>query len=159
MQKKLLFICLGNICRSPAAEGVMKSIVERHGMEDRFYIDSAGIGGWHVGDLPDIRMRREGARRGYNFNSRARQFTPEDFNRFDILLVMDSENWHDVRRRCPDMSKLDKLQILADYMTRHPNVRFIPDPYYGNENDFRYALDLIEDACEGLFSSLKREVD
>ena len=94
----LLFICLGNICRSPAAEGVMKHIVEREGCDADFLIDSAGIGGWHVGQLPDSRMRRRGAARGYDFCSRARQFSAADFQRFDMILVMDRENYYDVKR-------------------------------------------------------------
>ena len=86
MKKKILFVCLGNICRSPAAEGIMKHIVKEEGREDDFFIDSAGIGPWHVGELPDSRMRRHGAAHGYNFNSRARQISRKDFNDFDLIV-------------------------------------------------------------------------
>lgn len=150
----LLFICLGNICRSPAAEGVMKHIVEREGREADFVIDSAGIGGWHVGQLPDHRMRRRGAARGYDFSSRARQFSAADFDHFDMILVMDRENYFDVTRLARTDADKQKVRMLVDYMTRHPGQQTIPDPYYGDTADFDFALDLIEDACEGLFKSL-----
>ncbi|MCR5132118.1 MAG: low molecular weight phosphotyrosine protein phosphatase [Prevotella sp.] len=154
MKQRLLFICLGNICRSPAAEGVMKHIVERENRENDFYIDSAGIGGWHVGQLPDQRMRRCGAKRGYNFNSRARQFSADDFGRFDMILVMDRDNFFDVVNKARTDEEREKVVMLSEYMTHHPSQRYIPDPYYGNERDFEFALDLIEDACEELFASL-----
>ena len=89
----VLFICLGNICRSPAAEGIMKSLVEKAGLSDEFEIDSAGIGSWHVGQLPDSRMRKCGAEHGYRFDSHARQFQRSDFKRFDTIVVMDNENY------------------------------------------------------------------
>ena len=150
----LLFICLGNICRSPAAESVMKHIVEREGREADFVIDSAGIGGWHVGQLPDHRMRRRGAARGYDFLSRARQFSAADFDHFDMILVMDRENYFDVTRLARNDADKQKVRMLVDYMTHHPGQQTIPDPYYGDTADFDFALDLIEDACEGLFKSL-----
>ena len=152
--EKLLFVCLGNICRSPAAEGVMKHVVEREGREANFVIDSAGIGGWHVGQLPDARMRRRGAARGYDFSSRARQFSADDFGRFDLILVMDRENFFDVTRQAKTDADKQKVVMLADYMTQHDGQRYIPDPYYGDDRDFDFALDLIEDACEGRFAEL-----
>ena len=150
----LLFICLGNICRSPAAEGVMKYIVEREGREADFVIDSAGIGGWHVGQLPDYRMRRRGAARGYDFSSRARQFSSDDFGRFDLILVMDRDNYNSVMRLARNDDDRQKVRMLPDFMTNHPGQQTIPDPYYGDISDFDFALDLIEDACEGLFAYL-----
>ena len=150
----LLFICLGNICRSPAAEGVMKYIVEREGREADFVIDSAGIGGWHVGQLPDYRMRRRGAARGYDFSSRARQFSADDFGCFDLILVMDRDNYNSVMRLARNDDDRQKVRMLPDFMTNHPGQQTIPDPYYGDISDFDFALDLIEDACEGLFAYL-----
>lgn len=152
--KRLLFICLGNICRSPAAEGVMKYIVEREGRDTEFYIDSAGIGGWHVGQLPDHRMRRRGAARGYDFCSRARQFSAADFQRFDMIFVMDRENYYDVKRLARNEGDVEKIKMLSEFMTQYPGQLTIPDPYYGEDSDFDFALDLIEDACEGLFAYL-----
>ena len=132
----------------------MKHIVDREGREDGFYIDSAGIGGWHVGELPDSRMRRRGAARGYDFCSRARQFSVDDFSRFDLILVMDNENYFEITRRAQNEADKQKVVMLADYMTNHDGQRYIPDPYYGDDRDFDFALDLIEDACEGLFAEL-----
>lgn len=153
-KKRLLFVCLGNICRSPAAEGVMCSLVKRAGRGAEFEIDSAGIGGWHVGQLPDVRMRRWGKRRGYDFSSRARQFVVEDFDRFDCIFVMDEENLYDVRSKARGRDDEAKVELLATYITRHTGARCIPDPYYGGDDDFRLALDLIEDACTNLLASL-----
>lgn len=147
---RLLFICLGNICRSPAAEGVMKAKVHAAKLDDMFYIDSAGIGDWHVGQLPDSRMRERGARRGYRLDSRARQICQSDFADFDLLLVMDRENYRIITSKAPDEESRKKVRMLTDYLQEHKNTDIVPDPYYGDLNDFDYALDLIEDACEGL---------
>lgn len=154
MKTKILFVCLGNICRSPAAEGVMKAIVRREGRDEDFFIDSAGIGNWHVGQLPDWRMRRHGEKRGYQFDSHARQFTSEDFDRFDLILAMDDENFESIKIRSRHKSDMQKVRILANYLTKHHGVATIPDPYYGGDHAFKYALDLIEDACETLFRQL-----
>lgn len=152
--KRLLFICLGNICRSPAAEGVMRRLVKDSGRDGEITVDSAGIGAWHVGQLPDSRMRRCGARRGYAFDSRARQFSAADFGRFDLIIVMDGDN----RRAISSMAQSDddkaKVHILTEWMTRHKGATSVPDPYYGGESDFDYALDLIEDGCAGLLAAL-----
>lgn len=147
---RLLFICLGNICRSPAAEGVMKAKVHAAKLDDMFYIDSAGIGDWHVGQLPDSRMRERGARRGYRLDSRARQIRQSDFADFDLLLVMDRENYRIVTSKATDEESRQKVRMLTDYLQEHKNTDIVPDPYYGDLSDFDYALDLIEDACEGL---------
>lgn len=147
---RLLFICLGNICRSPAAEGVMKAKVHAAKLDDQFFIDSAGIGDWHVGQLPDSRMRERGARRGYRFDSRARQIRQSDFADFDLLLVMDRENYRIITSKAPDEESRKKVRMLTDYLQEHKNTDIVPDPYYGDLSDFDYALDLIEDACEGL---------
>lgn len=150
---RLLFICLGNICRSPAAEGVMKTMVEKAGLADRIVIDSAGIGNWHVGQLPDHRMRERGARRGYCFDSHARQISQSDFEDFDLLLVMDNDNYRIVTSKAPDTASAGKVHMLTDYLTEH-KAPSVPDPYYGDLSDFDYALDLIEDACAGLLEEL-----
>lgn len=154
---RLLFICLGNICRSPAAEGVMKAIVQRAGRADAYHIDSAGIGNWHVGQLPDSRMRKHGAARGYRFDSRAQQFTPADFERFDYILVMDHDNFRAVTAKAPTATDAAKVKMLTDYLQHHAETDIVPDPYYGDSADFNYALDLIEDACAGLFKALQKD--
>lgn len=149
----LLFICLGNICRSPAAEGVMKAKVKAAGLSDQFYIDSAGIGDWHVGQLPDSRMRERAARRGYRLDSHARQIRQSDFSDFDLILVMDKGNYRAVTSLAPTSEAKKKVAMLTDYLTAHHGVDVVPDPYYGDLSDFDYALDLIEDACEGLLAA------
>ena len=151
---RLLFICLGNICRSPAAEGVMKAKVHAAKLDAKFFIDSAGIGDWHVGQLPDSRMRERGARRGYRLDSLARQIRQSDFEDFDLLLVMDRENYRIITSKAPDEESRKKVRMLTDYLQEHKNTDIVPDPYYGDLSDFDYALDLIEDACDGLLEQL-----
>lgn len=152
--KRLLFICLGNICRSPAAEGVMKTMVKQRDREAEFTIDSAGIGSWHVGQLPDSRMRRCGSQRGYAFDSRARQFVKTDFARFDLIIVMDCDNYRAITSMAQSDDDKAKVHLLTEWMTRYKGATSVPDPYYGDERDFNYALDLIEDGCEGLLNEL-----
>ena len=113
----VLFICLGNICRSPAGEGIMKSLVEKAGLADEFEIDSAGIGNWHVGQLPDSRMRKCGAEHGYNFNSHARQFQKSDFGRFETIVVMDNENYRAITSMASCQADKDKVVRIADFLT------------------------------------------
>lgn len=158
LKKYLLFVCLGNICRSPAAEGVMKSIVADDPRLDGFVeIDSAGIGAWHTGQLPDSRMRKCGASRGYDFCSRARQVKPQDFDRFDYVFAMDHENVADLNGVARNAADRKKILCLADYLTDHKDYHTVPDPYYGTQKDFEIALDLIEDACKEVARLLAEE--
>lgn len=152
MKHKLLFICLGNICRSPAAEGIMKALVRKAGREDEFYIDSAGIGGWHIGLLPDPRMRKHGARHGYDFCSRARQFTTDDFARFDLIITMDEDNYEVVTDRARTPEEAHRVVRMASYLSHH-QASSIPDPYYGGDQGFESVIALLEDACQGLLDS------
>jgi len=153
--EKLLFVCLGNICRSPAAEAIMKHKLKEFWPDgDDVVVDSAGIGSWHEGQLPDHRMRRHGARRGYDISSRARQIRQADFSRFDWIIGMDEQNMTDLRRLARTDADRQKLLCAADYMTKHPAYTTVPDPYYGGDRDFEIALDLIEDACDGLIERL-----
>lgn len=155
---KILFICLGNICRSPAAEGIMQQMIDKQGLSERFLIDSAGIGNWHAGQLPDVRMRRQGAKRGYDFCHHARQFHAfEDFQRFDFIVVMDEENYRAITQMA--RSETEKLKVIrmSDYLTLH-KATTVPDPYYGDTRDFDYALDLIEDGCAGLLAAFKPDI-
>ena len=150
----VLFICLGNICRSPAGEGIMKSLVEKAGLSDEFEIDSAGIGNWHVGQLPDSRMRKCGAEHGYDFNSHARQFKKSDFDRFDTIVVMDNDNYHAITSMASCQADKDKVVRMADFLTHHRQYTTVPDPYYGDYSDFELVITLLEDACQGLLQSL-----
>ena len=147
----LLFICLGNICRSPAAQAVMQRDVDSTGMTDNFLIDSAGIGNWHVGQLPDRRMRQCGAERGYRFDSHARQFDRRhDFTDFDWIFVMDDANLKAITSMASDDAERAKVRKLSDFLTTHSGAQSVPDPYYGGTKDFEYSLDLIEEACRNL---------
>lgn len=151
----ILFICLGNICRSPAAEGIMKSIVEKAGLSEEFFIDSAAIGSWHIGQLPDSRMRRCGAAHGYRFDSHARQFQPSDFQRFDTIVVMDNDNYRAITSQASSQADKAKVVRMADYLTHHREYTTVPDPYYGDESDFELVITLLEDACQGLLDALR----
>ncbi len=150
----VLFICLGNICRSPAAEGIMKSLVEKEGLSDEFYIDSAAIGSWHIGQLPDSRMRKCGAEHGYRFDSHARQFQKSDFDRFDTIVVMDNENYRAITSQVSSQAEKDKVVRIADFLTTHREYTTVPDPYYGDYSDFELVIELLEDACQGLLKDL-----
>ena len=154
MKERILFVCLGNICRSPAAEGVLRKMAEELGLSERLDIDSCGMGGWHTGQLPDHRMRRCGALHGYRFDHRARQIEAADFDRFDRLLAMDADNYRGLMRLARTPGQKQKVEMLADYMSEHPGQVQIPDPYYGDASDFELALELIEDACRGLLRGL-----
>ena len=126
----------------------------QQGLSHLFYINSAGIGGWHIGQLPDKRMRVQGAARGYLFDHRAQQVRREDFLRYDYIIGMDEENIYDLRRLAPDKKQAEKIICLADYLQKYAGEPTIPDPYYGGTKDFIWALDLIEDACQGLLEAL-----
>lgn len=149
----LLFVCLGNICRSPSAEEIMRQTVKRHGAEDRFIIDSAGLYGGHAGSLPDPRMRSHAARRGYLLSHRSRVVIADDFEKFDLILAMDDSNYDNLRRMAPTVEARDKVVRMADYLG-HYTSDCIPDPYYGGADGFENVLNLLEDACEGLYKSL-----
>ncbi len=152
---RILFICLGNICRSPAAHGVMQHLVDEHELSQQFFIDSAGVGNWHVGQLPDSRMRRHGQRRGYVFDHHARQFdAATDFDQFDYIVTMDEENYHNITSMAPTETHRQKVIRMARYLKDHPGAQSVPDPYYGGDRDFELALDLIEDGCSHLLDSL-----
>lgn len=131
----LLFICLGNICRSPAAEGIFAKMIKDEGMQDVCCVDSAGIGNWHEGQLPDQRMRERGALRGYRFDSRARQVKRADFDRFTYIVAMDHDNVKALNALASTKEHRAKILCAADFMTRHPQYDTVPDPYYGGTDD------------------------
>ena len=159
MTQKLLFVCLGNICRSPAAEGVFLHLLEARGLSNQFLVDSAGTGGWHVGNPADRRMRAAAERRGIHLPSRARQIELADFSNFDRILTMDDDNLRAVRSLAGELGARSDL-ALVEPMTSHCR-RFgdkeVPDPYYGGEQGFEHVLDLLEDACSGLLETLTRD--
>ena len=147
---RILFVCMGNICRSPAAEAVFLHRLERAGIAGDFAIDSAGTGGWHAGGPADPRSRAEGERRGFTLDTPARQVETEDFDRFDLLVCMDLENAALlVDRGAPD----EKVRLLLEW---HPDeaIQEVPDPYYGGGDGFVYMYDLIEAGCDVLLEDL-----
>lgn len=153
---EILFVCLGNICRSPSAEGVMKAIVEKENLSDKIVIDSAGILNYHEGNQADSRMREHAQKRGYNLTSISRQVTQEDFERFDLIIGMDDQNINDLHAIAPHHAT-NKISRMTDYLTSLSDSS-VPDPYYGGAEGFEYVLDLLEDACEGLLHSLKSKL-
>jgi protein-tyrosine phosphatase len=152
MRTRLLFVCLGNICRSPAAEAVFANLAAEAGVTDAFEVDSAGTGAWHVGEPADPRMRRAATRRGISISSIARQFTPDDFDEFDLVLAMDGSNLETLARMAPE-AKREKLVLFRDF---DPDAagEDVPDPYYGGPRGFDEVLDIVTRAGEGLLASL-----
>lgn len=154
---RLLFVCLGNICRSPAAEGIMKRLVEKNELQDFIEVDSAGTSAWHEGELPDDRMRAHGEKRDYNFNSQARKFRKSDFQEFDYIIVMDKNNYNNVKSMADGKEQVGKIRMMTDYSVQYSHHDYVPDPYYGGTSGFELVLDLLEDACEGLLQAIKKE--
>ncbi len=150
---RVLMVCMGNICRSPTAHGVLESLVADAGLADRITVDSAGTHDYHVGRPPDERAQQHAARRGYDLSAqRARQLKAQDFDDFDLVLVMDDANQHAARALCPPGQR-HKLRRLTDFCTRH-RASEVPDPYYGGVAGFEAVLDLVEDACDGVLAAL-----
>lgn len=152
---KILFVCLGNICRSPAADGVFAAMLTEKNLVGVHTCDSCGTGDWHIGQLPDSRMRAAGARRDYKFTHRARQLCVADYSEFDLLLAMDDNNFRDILARAPKGADTRKVRRFAEFCDgEFAGTTFVPDPYYGGEKDFDRALDIIENGCANLLSKL-----
>ncbi len=152
---RLLFVCLGNICRSPTAEGVMRAVVADAGLDGVIACDSAGTGGWHVGDLPDQRARDEARRRGVELSHRGRQVrSPADLEPFDLVLAMDEMNLADLRAMAPTGWPSDRIRLLRDFDPDAPAGAEVPDPYYGGDEGFAEVYDICLAACTGLLEHL-----
>lgn len=153
--RKVLMVCMGNICRSPTAEGVLRHKLREAGLEESILVDSAGTTAYHVGEPPDHRSIKHAKRRGYDLSLlRARKVCDEDFQRFDLILAMDRDNFALLEEQCPPEHR-SKLKRLTEFACRHDSP-VVPDPYYSGADGFEHVLDLIEDACEGLIAYLKR---
>jgi protein-tyrosine phosphatase len=154
---RLLFVCMGNICRSPTAEGVMAHLLEREGLTAAVTIDSAGTGGWHVGSPPDERSTSAAAGRGIVLRGAARRLCAADFEDFDLLLCADADNLRDVRALAPDGAAREKVRRLREFdpQARATGDLDIPDPYYGGARGFEDVLDLVERACAGLLDDVR----
>lgn len=154
---KVLFVCLGNICRSPTADAVFRKMVDDAGLDDRIIVDSAGTGSWHIGHAPDRRATAAAALRGYDLAPlRARQVTADDFQRFDHILAMDESNLVDLQSLCPHHHQ-GKLRLFLEFAPEF-NEREVPDPYYGGDDGFDRVLDMVEAAAVGLLQQLRRSV-
>lgn len=151
---KILFVCLGNICRSPAAENIMNHLAAQAGMSDRIECDSAGTGGYHIGSPPDRRMQAAAAKQNIPMIGIARQFTKADFTAFDPIVAMDRENYNNIIALDPQGKYRDKVKLMCDFATHHPDKE-VPDPYYGGAEGFDYVIDLLTDACSGLLTQLE----
>jgi len=154
---RLLFVCMGNICRSPTAEGVMRHLLREQGLEDEIVVDSAGTGGWHVGDPPDRRATAAARTRGIVLEGAARQVRPSDFEDYDLLLVADRENLADLRAIAPDDAARAKVRLLREFDPASdgaPDLD-VPDPYFGGPDGFEDVLDLVEAACRGLLAEIR----
>ena len=147
---KLLFVCLGNICRSPAAEGVMLRLIDERNLADRISVDSAGTYGGHAGSLPDNRMRIHARRRGYELTHRSRRVTGDDFVNFDLIVGMDSGNVYSLREMAASPEEARKIVPMGQFIRQFPHSDHVPDPYYEGSEGFELVLDLLEDACEAL---------
>lgn len=155
---RVLMVCSGNICRSPTAEGVLRTMLERAGLGDRVQVDSAGTHGFHVKEAPDPRAQRHARDRGYDLSKlRARRVQGEDFVRFQRILAMDEGHLDWLQDNAPPDARA-RVSLLMDHAVQHRQRREVPDPYYGSDADFRLVLDLVEDACNGLLQDLGREL-
>jgi protein-tyrosine phosphatase len=149
MSYKLLFVCLGNICRSPSAENIMRHLVEEAGLSDKILCDSAGTSAYHIGSAPDRRMSAAAKEKEIELVGRARKFQPIDFERFDLILAMDRENYQELIYSDSEGKYRDKIKMMCSFATNHSDQE-VPDPYYGGEAGFQYVIELLFDACRGL---------
>jgi protein-tyrosine phosphatase len=151
---RVCFVCLGNICRSPLAEGVFRHLAAQAGQAERFQVDSAGLGSWHVGEPPDARAIRVAGAHGVAVDGRARQFRPEDFKRFDLVLALDEDVYEGLGRLTRDGGQAGQVRYLRDFDPQAGRDRDVPDPYYGDAAAFERAYALIERSCQGLLAAL-----
>lgn len=155
MTVRVCFVCLGNICRSPTAEGIFRKLVADAGLSEAFVIESAGTGDWHVGDPPDSRSVAAAATHGVHLEGRAAQFTAASFDRFDHVLAMDSDNRTNLNRMARDGADRAKIALLRDYDPTAPKGASVPDPYYGGADGFEDVFAICQRACDGLLARLR----
>jgi protein-tyrosine phosphatase len=155
---KILFVCLGNICRSPAAEGVMNKLIEREGLKNQISCDSAGTTGYHEGERADLRMREAASKRGFDLIGHARQFDAStDFTEFDYIITMDESNFREIVRLDHGNKYHGKIAKMTKFSKKF-TANDIPDPYYGGADGFNHVLDLLEDACNGLLTHVRENL-
>jgi len=155
--QRILFVCLGNIVRSPLAENMFRHLAEQAGLADRYEVDSAGTGGWHVGERPDRRMRQVAARHGFRYDGRARQFQQSDFDHFDLIIAMDAQNRADLRRLARSPEDEAKIHTLREFDPHGGPTAPVPDPYYGGIDGFEEVYTIVERSCRALLDALIAE--
>lgn len=152
---RVLFVCMGNICRSPAAEGIFRKFAENANLGKQITVDSAGTIDYHSGELPDARMRKHALTRGYDLDSRARQFNPKkDFIDFDYIITMDNDNYSNITNLDHKNQYSNKILKMADFIS-DKNVREVPDPYYGGSEGFEFVINILEDGSKNLLTKIK----
>lgn len=155
MTYKLLFVCLGNICRSPTAENIMNHLVAQAHLSDRISCESAGTAGYHIGNPPDRRMSAAAASKlGIKLLGQARQLQKSDLADFDLILAMDAENYQDILALDPTRQYADKVRLMCEFCSKHTDKE-VPDPYYGGPEGFNYVIELLLDACSGLLQDIR----
>lgn len=155
---KVLFVCLGNICRSPAAQGIFEHIIRENGMTDKMAADSAGTYSGHRGEQPDRRMRNAALYRGFALTHLARPVSSLDFLEFDLIIAMDDQNYEDLMHMAPSVEATHKIRRMAEFLTTH-RISYIPDPYYMGVEGFGHVLDLLEEGCQNLFECIVKGED
>ena len=153
MTYKLLFVCLGNICRSPSAENIMNQLIKEAGLSDRIVCDSAGTSGYHIGAAPDRRMNAAARKRGLELQGESRKLKPADLQKFDLILAMDRDNYQDIVYLDREGKYEDKVRLMCEFATQKSDEE-VPDPYYGGADGFDYVIDLLYDACAGLLDQI-----
>jgi len=154
MKKSVLFVCLGNICRSPSGEAVLKAKLKDTGLDQEIFVDSAGTSDYHEGDRADERMQSHALKRGYDLTSISRQIRPTDYDRFDYIIAMDRSNYQNLMNKAPAPKHKQKIFLMTDYSQTHSGD--VPDPYYGGSQGFENVLDILEDSVDGLIRELKK---
>ena len=152
---RILFVCLGNIVRSPLAENMFRHLASQAGVGDQYEADSAGIGAWHVGESPDERMRHVAAGRGLLYDGSARQFSPRDFDRFDLIIAMDQDNRANLLYQARSQADREKIRLMREFDSLGMPQAEVPDPYYGGLRGFEEVYDIVERSCKGLLEVLQ----
>jgi protein-tyrosine phosphatase len=156
---KICFVCLGNIVRSPLAEGLFRHLAEERGVGDQYQVDSAGTSSFHVGEEPDPRMRKVARRKGLEYTGRSRQFQPEDFERFDLIIAMDADNRRQLHAMASTPEQREKVRLLREYDPQGGGDQGVPDPYYGGMQGFEKVWDIVRRSTENLLDKLEADAD
>lgn len=154
-KKTILFVCLGNIVRSPLAENMFRFLTEQSGVDAGYEVDSAGTGSWHIGESPDARMRSVARGHGFHYDGQARQVTREDFDRFDLVIAMDASNREDLRRIAQTSDQRNKIRLMREFDPLSGPKEGVPDPYYGGVEGFEKVFQIVKRSSEGLLDALE----